>query len=504
MLRRVVDAVRKRISQRKQRPIRRDKQLKENVMNSKRQSSVWSKRLLVVPPIAMAIFAYMWMVKHTPPLQKQTEQEVARVLGTIVVPKTNVRPKVSGFGTAKYARSWRAATQVEGEINSIHAELRPGTMIQAGEVLLTIDDSDYRSQVEELNAAIDQHDAEIQQLRQSILNDEKNLKLENEMLAVLEREYDREEKLLDQRAGSRAEVDTKRREMLSQQKAVQDLRNSIAMVDPQISALEAAKHQSAAQIEQAKRNIERTKIIAPFRMRIGEVQLEVGQFVGIGEILFTGFSESEVEIEVQLPLQNIHRLFVSQTNGLPPTKEIDRAEFRKTFSFDATVTVAGLSSSVTYPGKFLRVREIVDAQTKMVGFVVGVINKPPVQQKIAQPPLLEGAFCDVDVFGKSLADQVVIPRSAIRNGSVYLVDAENRLATKKVELMFTQDEYAVVASGLEGGESLVIANPSPAIIGMLVEPLESAEATEMLLNSIESDLTMPVPEQDETVSNAQE
>ena len=473
-------------------------------MTSKRQGFAWWKRLLVVPPIVLAIFAYLWMVKHTPPLQKQTEQEVARVLETIIVPKTNVRPKVSGFGTAKYARSWRAATQVEGEINSIHSELRPGSRIRAGEVLLTIDDSDYQSQVNELNAAIEQHDAEIEQLRQSIINDEKNLKLENEMFAVLEREYDREQKLLDQRAGSRAEVDTKRREMLSQQKAVQDLRNSIAMVDPQISALEAAKHQSAAQIEQAKRNIERTKIIAPFGMRIGEVQLEVGQFVGIGEILFTGFSESDVEIEVQLPLQNIHRLFVSQTNGLPPKKEFNRAEFHKTFSFDATVTVAGLNSSVTYPGKFLRVREVVDAQTKMVGFVVGVKNNPPMKQKVAQPPLLEGAFCDVDVFGKPLSAQVVIPRSAIRNGSVYLVDSEKRLATKKVELIFTQDEYAVVASGLKGGESLVIANPSPAIIGMLVEPLESAEATAMLAASIESDLATPISEQEETASNVQE
>ena len=464
-------------------------------MTSKRQWSVWWKRLLIIPPIAVAIFAYMWMVKHTPPLQKQTEQETARVLETIVVPKTDVRPKVSGFGTAKYARSWRAAAQVGGEINSIHTELRPGTMIQAGEVLLTIDDSDYQSQVEELNAAIEQHDAEIQQLKQSILNDEKNLKLENEMLSIMEREFEREQKLLSQRAGSRAEVDTKRRELLSQQKAVQVLRNSIALVDPQIKALEATKHQSAAQIEQAKRNIERTKIVAPFRMRVGEVQLEVGQFVGVGEILFTGFSESEVEIEVQLPLQNIHRLFVSQTDGVPPAKELNQTEFRKAFSFDAAVTVAGLNSSVTYPGKFLRVREIVDAQTKMVGFVVGVKNILPAQQKVPKPPLLEGAFCDVDVFGKTLSDQVVIPRSAIRNGSVYLVDAENRLAKKKVELMFTQDKYAVVESGLAGGESLVIANPSPAIIGMLVEPLKSAEAKELLVNSVDSDLATPTAQE---------
>ena len=473
-------------------------------MKGKPGWTVWGKRLLIIPPIALAIFAYFWMVKHSPPLQKQTEKEVARVLETIVVPKIHVRPKVSGFGTAKYARSWRAVTQVEGEINSIHEELRPGSMIQAGEVLLTIDDSDYQSQVMELNAAIEQQDAQIEQLKQSILNDEKSLQLENEMVAIMEQEYEREQKVFAQKAGSRAEVDVKRRELLGQRKAVQEMKNNIALVDPQIKALKAANHQSAAQIEQAKRNIERTKIVAPFRMRVGEVQLEVGQFVGIGEALFKGFSESEVEIEVQLPLQEIHRLFVSQTDGVPPPEELNREEFHKAFSFDATVTVAGLNSSVTYLGKFLRVREVVDAQTKMVGFVVGVKNILPNEQKAPQPPLLEGAFCDVDVFGKPLADQVVIPRSAIRNGSVYLVDSENRLAAKKVELMFTQDDYAVVASGLEGGESLVIANPSPAIIGMLVEPLESVEAMKTLVAAVDSDVGTPIPEQDETASNAQQ
>ena len=43
-------------------------------------------------------------------------------------------------------------------------------------------------------------------------------------------------------------------------------------------------------------------------MRVGEVQLEVGQFVSVGEALFVGYSGADVEVEVQLPLQDIHRL----------------------------------------------------------------------------------------------------------------------------------------------------------------------------------------------------
>ncbi|SMP61636.1 hypothetical protein SAMN06265222_107137 [Neorhodopirellula lusitana] len=485
---------------------------------------IWGKRLLVLPPILLAVLAYAWLVKHSPPLQTEAPKETARMLEVMVVPRLDIRPKVSGFGTAKYARSWRAVTQVEGRINKIHPELRPGSMIEADEVLLEIDDSDYRSRVDELNAAIEQQNAELEQLEQSIENNQKTLVLEREVLTILQREFEREQSLLSRQAGSSASIDSKRRELLNQQKAVQDLVNSTALFTPQIKALQAELRQSAVQKEQAQRDVERTKIRAPFRMRVGEVQLEVGQFVGVGENLFNGFNTAEVEIDAQLPLHDIHRLFVSQsanpefrevlendsvsgqdntaertstleqTNPLEPVGALSREIVRHPFAFDALVNVAGAEGVEAYPGRFLRVREIVDTQTKMVGFVVGVTNIPPHAQKHPKPPLLEGAFCDVDVFGETMPDQIVIPRNAIRNNSVYIVDPQNRLATRAVTLTFTQDEYAVIESGLTGGENLVIANPSPAIIGMLVEPVVAQEATDKLIRTVaalESATTVP-------------
>ncbi|MBB3207773.1 multidrug efflux pump subunit AcrA (membrane-fusion protein) [Rhodopirellula rubra] len=453
-------------------------------MSSSHFWGTWGKRLLVFPPIIVAIIAYTWLVKHSPPLSLQPEEEASRMLDTIVVERMDVRPLVSGFGTAKYARSWRAVTQVEGRIVNIHPDLRAGSRIQADAVLLEIDDSDYQSRIDELNAAIDQQNAEIEQLEQSILNDEKNLTLENEVLEVLQREFDREQTLLSRQAGSSASIDSKRRELLTQVKAVQDLQNSMSLVAPQIKALQAMVRQSEVQKEQALRDIERTTITAPFDMRVGSVQLEVGQFVSSGEELFVGYSGTDMEIEVQLPLQDIHRLFVSEIGDVESRETLNPETFKEMFQFDALVKVAGAGSTESYHGRFLRVREIVDAQTKMVGFVVGVKNLPPAEQERPQPPLLEGAFCDVDIFGTPLSDQLVIPRRAIRNDSVYLVDGQSRLTKQDIDVTFTQDDYAVVASGLKGGETLVIVNPSPAIVGMLVAPVQSDEETQRLAASV--------------------
>ena len=148
----------------------------------------WGKRLMVLPPIVLAVLVFMWLAKHPPALSKHAEEESSRMLDTITVPRLDVRPVVSGFGTAKYARSWRAVTQVQGRIRKIHPDLRPGSRIQAGKVLLEIDDSDYVSRVNELDAAMDQQRAQIEQLEQTVLNSKRKLKLENEMLGILKRE----------------------------------------------------------------------------------------------------------------------------------------------------------------------------------------------------------------------------------------------------------------------------------------------------------------------------
>ena len=442
----------------------------------------WGKRLLVLPPIVLAVLTYGWLVKHPPPLSTHEEQEVSRSLETISVPRLNVRPVVSGFGTAKYSRSWRAVTQVQGRIKKIHKDLRPGATILAGNVLLEIDDSDYRSRVKELDASIDQQNAEIEQFEQSVVNDNKKITVEKEMLKTLETEFQRQKKMVAEQAEAESTVDEMKRQYLAQVEALQNLRNSIALVAPQIKGMQAAIRQSELQKETALRDIGRTKILAPFDMRVGNVQLEIGQFVSVGEKLFIGYDGSQVEIEVQLPLQDIHRLLVSQVGEEESRKKLNPATFNDMFQFEALAKVAGVEP---YHGKFLRVREVVDSQTKMVGFVVGVKNSTPSEQESPQPPLLEGTFCDVDIYGDSIPDQVAIPRRAIRNGSVYVVDDKSRLAIRKIKVAFTQQDYAVVTSGLEAGEQLVIANPSPAIIGMLVDPIPAQEEAEQLIASIE-------------------
>jgi hypothetical protein len=64
----------------------------------------------------------------------------------------------------------------------------------------------------------------------------------------------------------------------------------------------------------------------------------------------------------------------------------------------------------------------------------------------------------------------VIPRTALHEGSAYLVDAEGRLDIRPVDVGLQQPELVSIRAGLEAGARLVISDLMPAIAGMRLEP----------------------------------
>jgi membrane fusion protein, multidrug efflux system len=100
-----------------------------------------------------------------------------------------------------------------------------------------------------------------------------------------------------------------------------------------------------------------------------------------------------------------------------------------------------------------------------------------------RPPLVAGMFCRVEFQAPVRPGTVVVPRSALHNGEVFVVDAQSRLASKVVVVDYLQDDVAVIRSGLSGGETIVVSDPSPAIMGMKVEALVDDFLLQHLLSS---------------------
>lgn len=431
----------------------------------------WGSRLLFIPPLLAGVVIAIWLVGNRPQPQRKVANEAMRMLRVIEVPVVDVLPQVVGYGTAEPGQTWQAVAQVEGRIVDVHPELHSGSFVRKNQLLLKIDPAEYQFAVAQLEAEIEQAKSLIEELTRTEENLQASLKIERDALSVTEREMQRLQELVAQRATSQSEVDAQQRSILTQQQRLQAQASALNLLPAQKQNQQANLALKQAQLAQAQLDLKHTEIRAPYDCRLGAVSLDVDQFVGTGQSLFEASSIDLVEVEAQAPMREVRRLIHNPT-GVAPAGELTSQRVRDIFNVRAIVEMASSGeSSAKWSARFMRIRESLDPQTRSLSLVVGVDN--PYGQIVpgVRPPLLQGTYCRVTLIGKPRPDQVVVPRHAIHGGHVYVLDEENRLRRRPVEIAFQQSEFAVIGSGLAGGETLVVADPAPAIEGMLVDPL---------------------------------
>ena len=135
-------------------------------------------------------------------------------------------------------------------------------------------------------------------------------------------------------------------------------------------------------------------------------------------------------------------------------------------------------------GKVERVAGQIDRQTQTTGVIVSVDDPYGQAQPGQRPPLSRNTFVEVELRGSPKGNQVIVPTSALHEGNVYVLGEDNRLDIRKVNVAFIQGRYAVLASGLDPEEKLIVSDLIPSIQGMLLEPIMDKKTRGMLMMEV--------------------
>lgn len=455
----------------------------------KRNLSPALRKGLQAAPVVLGVALFAWLTFHgRQPLQKPGE-EAARTLSVIEVRPIDVVPRVRGYGTARPARVWRAVAEVEGRVVDIHEELRAGAFLKAGEVALKIDPREYRLTVSRLEAEITEIEAKLDELATKELNDQASLEIEQSSLQLVEADLERVRQLAKGDAAPAVEVREQERQFLQQKQKVQALQNALRLADRQRSTLQASLAVANARLEQARLDLEKTTVRVPFDCRLGEVRIEKDQFIGAGESLFEADDMQTTEVDAQISMDRARNLLptdAAEQGGIP---DMDR--LRELFDIEVTVRMTIGDFAAEWPARFVRLREQIDPVTRTLTFVVAVDR--PYEQAIPgrRPPLVRGTFCEVELRGSPLPQRVVIPRAALHQDHVYIVDADNRLRRRPVTMLLAQEDILCMESGLSAGDRVIVADPAPAIEGMRVEPVEDESLLSLLRHQARTSTEAP-------------
>ena len=429
------------------------------------------KKLLILPPIILAIGILVFVINQKSPPERKPPSEQARQVRIIEVQPTTLIPRVLGFGVVSPARIWNASAQVSGEITFVHPDLKKGAVIQGGTEIIRVSKVDYDLAIRQAEANIRSAMAKRKELDVSRENTRASLKIEERALTVRETELARKQNLLKRGTVSQSAVDQEFRDTLSQRKKVQDLKNSINLIPTQISVQteQIAVYQAA--LEQARLNLQRTHIRLPFTARIAETTVETAQYAQVGQTLAVADSMETAEIEAQIPIAQFRQLVHAVAGDSAPL-DIGAFSFAKIvdqMGFNLTVRLGSGQNAVEWPARFARIIDAVDPKTRTIGIIAAVDGAYSKAIPGKRPPLTKGMFVEIELQAKPLPDRLLIPRSAIREGKVYIQNKDNRLVIRPIQVDLYQGGIASPSEGLMAGDRIIVSDLSPAIEGMLLK-----------------------------------
>lgn len=439
------------------------------------------KKILFIIPVICGIALLVWMKSNKQPPARLDFKKRVQTVRIIPMEKTPVVPRAISYGYVEADRTWEAISEVSGKIVFMNKNLKKGYFIQKGELLLKIDTTAYglaetRGMAELLNV-----DARLKELDQSRKNTQRLLDIEKKALAISAQELKRMQELFDKGVVSASILEKEERNFLARQTAVNNLQNTLALIPSQKKALLAQKKSGESTVSQQRLDVAKTEIYAPFNCRLSSVNIELDQYESAGSVLVKAESIDRAEIPIQLSPKNFLNLMPREHGakipGLP-----DMETLRKAIALTTARVRLPMDEmkQVEWEGWFSRTSESMDLKTGAI--TVYIIVDKPYEKLIPgkRPPLLTNMYVEVELRGQPIPDRFVVPRSALHEEKIYICTPENRLKIKPVKIEFQMEDMAVLSTGVEQGERLVLSDLIPAVEGMLLKPVPALDIAEQL------------------------
>lgn len=329
-----------------------------------------------------------------------------------VVSQGNVQPR----------REIDIVSQVSGIIVATHPSFANGGELQAGEVILQIEDADYRNAVTKVEAQV----------------------AEAEELLATER--------------ARANQAKKEWRDLGDKDA-----NDLFLRKPQLVSAKARAAAAHADLEQAKLNLKRTRVVAPFNSRIREKYVDLGQYLTAASRIARIFATDR--LEVRLPLTDKQQALIDLESADKPRVHL-------------STVMAGVKHQ--WHGQLVRTEASLDMDSRVLYAIVEVDN--PFSDK--QQALQIGAFVEAVIEGKQVDNVVTLPREALQvDQHILVLDSDNRIRFRDANVLQANRDTVMLQGDIRRDDRVIVSNLPLAVENMLVQPVEAvAEAKASIPN----------------------
>ena len=444
------------------------------------------KKAFILPLIIIGALALVILVvKSRPPIEHEDTQFPEKAVEVVLLEKTPFHARAIAYGNVEPSVLLKAKSEVAGKIAYVHPQLKQGGSLAKGTVVLRIEPTTFEFSLSQSEAGLAGSESSLRQLEVEEKSTQSSMDIATKNLAVGEKELQRIQSIWEKKLVSRSTVDVEEQKVLQLRQSVADLQGKLSSFASKKAATQAQIRQSQTTVGEKQDTLGRTEVRLPFDARIGEVTVEQGEFVPVGGQLFEALGTQSVEINAQLPIKHFRPLLSNmQHNAVDLQNPANFQQALNQLSLEARVRLVGDTDDVVWKAKLLRISESIDPVRDTLGLVVAVDKPYSGVIPGKRPPLLKGMYVSVELMAPA-QEQLVIPRKAIHQGRVYVATPENTLSIRPVKISFSHGNQAVIESGLEEGEQIILTDVIPVIEGLPVKPIsasndEQPEATESI------------------------
>ncbi len=376
---------------------------------------------LVIVAIASAITYGLIKIKGTPePIIHRSNPILVEIVKVV---KQNVTFKVKTQGTVVPRTETVIIPEVSGNIISVSKSFNVGGFFEKGDLLLKIDTSDYEVSLVQAQAALARA----------------NLALENE--------------------NAQSKQARKDWDALGKGEA-----NSLVLRELQLKEAKSNVTSAQAEVDKAKRNLQRTEIRAPYDGMVKIKQVDVGQFVSRGTPMATIFAVDSVEIS--LPITSSDTAFLN----LPQNHRVEDTTQKLYPVVKLKANIAGID--LEWIGNIIRTDGVIDNRSRVSHAIAQVQDPYSMKTEKFKPPLQVGTFVEAEITGTTMNDIFVLPRDAVRvNNKILIVDDKNTLRSQSITVIKADEKFVYIQDSLVEGSSVCLTPLEFVIEGMSVEPI---------------------------------
>jgi membrane fusion protein (multidrug efflux system) len=193
---------------------------------------------------------------------------------------------------------------------------------------------------------------------------------------------------------------------------------------------QASRAVSAATLDEARRNLQRTEIVAPIGGILNRLTVEIGEYASPGQQVAEIVNIDRVKVVVEVPERDIYFLHLGD--------EVD--------------ILADALEETRFSGQISYISELADELTRTTRVEITVANR--------DHRLRSGQIVRARLTRRVLRDVIMIPLGSVipleRGRVVYVANAD-RAERRLVELGLIEGRDVQILSGLEAGDRLIVA-----------------------------------------------